>query len=115
MATPELPLGTDFRFTYKGTRRNATTAKIEDATGVGTIIGRISATPGGAAIAPGVDSVNLTEMGSAPGWYTGVLDALAIDAALASYKGSYVYEVIEQAGNVRRSTKLKVVEWEPAQ
>jgi hypothetical protein len=109
----ELPLGTDYRFTYKATRRSATTAKIELATGLGTLVGRISLSPGGAAIAAGVSSVAITEMSNAPGWYTGVLDASAIDAALTTYKGQFVYEVVEQAGNIRRSTKLKVVEWVP--
>lgn len=114
MAFYEIPLGTDYRLTYKGTRRNATTARLEDATGLGTITGRISLTPGGAAIAAGVDNISLTEMSDAPGWYTGILDATTMDPVLTSLLGQIVYEVVEQTGNVRRSTKLKVVEQIPA-
>jgi len=99
MANKQLLIDADFEIDVLIERRNAATRAKEPATGLTSVVGRIAATPGGAAI--GACSVSLTEAGTT-GRYVGGLDTLVLVAALAAYEGSEVFVVASKLNDFDR-------------
>jgi hypothetical protein len=89
---PVLSRNNVFPFRLDLTRRNATTNRVEGASGL-TVTGFIAATKGGAAITTPVTTVTLTEYASDDGAYAAELDGDVandlLDLALDQYWACY--------------------------
>jgi hypothetical protein len=97
-----ISLDNDWEVEYVATRKNATTGVIEPATGLTGLIGKLSATDGGATIHATL-SVSLTERGTT-GIYFGVLQGDDLRAQLnPTYVGQVVFEVFGDGTNILTS------------
>jgi hypothetical protein len=95
-------LDNDWEMEYVATRKNATTGVSEPATGLTGLVGKLSATDGGATIHATL-SVTLTERGTT-GIYFGVLQGDDLRTQLAgSFLGQVVYEVFGDGTNILTS------------
>ena len=99
----ELNIASDFEPEVKLERKNTDTGAWEAATGLSSVVARISDTKTGSAI--GGLTVGLTERGTT-GLYAGVFDAADLLTALTTYVGTVVYVVYSKAGDID-------MEWEP--
>jgi hypothetical protein len=96
-------LNNDWEFDYEFQQRNATTRRLEGATGLTGVQGWWSLTDGGVALAGTTTALTEASATLAPGRYTGVLDAAAVNTALTTLAGKVVYEVIAKSGDVATS------------
>ena len=99
MANKDLLLDADFEVDLFIERKNATTRAWEAATGLTSVVGRISLTKTGSAA--GSCTVALTEAGTT-GRYVGVIDTATLVSALAAYENQSVYVIGSKSGDFDR-------------
>lgn len=91
-------LDNDYEICWPMTRKNTATGLDEPASGLTGVIGKLSATDGGAAIHATL-SITLAERASTPGEYFGILQGDDLRTQLASLTGQVVYECIGDGVN----------------
>ena len=103
----EVPLQSDWEFTFTVSARTASTGKSAPATGLTNVQAWFSATQGGAAL--GGTATTLAERSGTPGEYSGIVDVTDVTTALTPYVNSTVYEVFSRAGDVLACRRVLVV------
>jgi hypothetical protein len=104
----QIPLDNDWEPEYAVTQKNSSTGQDEPATGLVGLKARLSATDGGAAIDPTLET-NVGERLSVPGTYFGFVEGDALRARALAFVGVPCYAVFGDGINILFSELVEIV------